>query len=206
MHIQQHGGSLCVQLSSFHERWRYIGRVGDGDSDGAQTLSDLGVVTGHLGGAEAFASRWIASRVGCHTTVVQEDGRDRGTGSNRGLDVESGHPESTVAHEVETEFFGFRQFGTNHQWNAVTEVRRFAPTYVTVRNRRGVKRHYRVPRGACVMGDDAVFAVQGLVQLADHPVGVDGNFIRFQQRLPLGEPIFFELTYRRRHPSLFLAS
>ena len=38
------------------------------------------------------------------------------------------------------------------------------------------------------MGDDAVLLVQVLFQLADNPVGVDGDFVRVEQVGPLAHP------------------
>ena len=141
-----------------------------------------------MGGAVQLFGRRVASGVSRHAAIVQHHGGDGRSGPDRGLEVQSGHPECAVSHEVEAELIGPGQLGADHQGNAVAQVGGLAPADVAVGRGAGVERHHGVAGRAGVVGDDAVFLVQVTLDLADHSVGVDRNIVRIQQRGPFGDP------------------
>ena len=91
-------------------------------------------------------------------------------GTNRGLEIQPGHTKCGITHEGNTHLVGRSLLGANHQRNRRAQVGGFAPTDIAVRLGRGVEGRHLVSGGTGVVGDDAVFPVQILVQLPDHPV------------------------------------
>ena len=130
----------------------------------------------------------IAARVGSHAPVVQNDGGDGCSGPDRGLDVQTRHAKSAVAHEVQAEFVGVGQLGSDHQRDTVAQVSGLAPADVAVGYGGPVEGHDGVPGSAGVVGDDAVLMVQGTLQLPDHSIGVYRHLVRVQEGCPLGQP------------------
>ena len=56
-----------------------------------------------------------------HARVVEHDGEDRNPAAHRGLEIEPGHAEGGVAHEVDTELLGGGELGPDDQAEAGAE-------------------------------------------------------------------------------------
>ena len=154
--VDQDGLAFLVQVLGPRQRGGDLRRLLDGDADRAQAFGDLGVVAGHVGHVELLARHRIAARVGGHVAVVQEHGGDGRAGADGGFDVQTGHAEGAIAHEVQAELVGLGELGADHQGDAVAQVRRLAPADVAVGDGGGEERHDGVARRARVVRDDAV--------------------------------------------------
>ena len=159
-----------------------------------------------MGGAVQLFGRRVASGVSRHASVVQHHGCDGRSGPDRGLEVQSGHPECAVSHKVQAELIRPGQLGANHQGYAVAQVGGFAPADVAVGRGAWIEGHHGVAGRAGVVGDDAVLLVQVTLDLADYPVGVDRDIVRIQQRGPFSEPPVPDSLNLGSHLGLTLAA
>src|SRR5215475_4690644 len=204
--VDQHRLALGVQCLGLPECWGDVPRSGDGDAYRAHTLSELGVVAGHLGHVKQFAGILILAGIGGHVPVVQDNGRDRRTGAHGRFDIQTGHTKGAIAHEVETEFVRFGQLCANHQWNTVAEVGRLAPADVAVRDRRGVERHNGVAGRPSIVRDNAVLFIEDTLQLTNDPVGVNWYVIGTEYVRPFRHPLLLDVGDFGSHSGLTLAA
>ena len=127
--------------------------------------------------------------VTAHRLVIENHGSDRVAGPDRGLDVQAGHSECGVAHDVHAELGRVSDLGADHEGDSVAQVCGLAPADVGVRHGRRVERHHLVPRVPGVVGRNRVFVVHDLVDLCDHPVRVHRGAVVRQVWGPLGLPL-----------------
>ena len=104
-------------------------------------VGNLGVVALHIGDAIAFACYGKSAGVCRHAPVVQNHGGDGNACASRCFNVQAGHAEGAISHQVETEFVGMGEFGADHQGDAETQVGCFAPADVRVGRGCGIKWH-----------------------------------------------------------------
>jgi len=123
-----------------------------------------------------------------HRRVVEHDRRDRNAAAHRGLEIEAGHAEGGVAHEVDAEFVGGGDLGADRQPEPGAELVRLAPADIAARPGRPVERVQLLARAAGIVGDDGFGGIDHPHELRDHPVGVDRPFVGAQLALPAAEP------------------
>ena len=98
--------------------------------------------------------------LGGHEVVVEDDGEARDVAADGGFEIETGHAEGGVAHEVDAEFFRRGELGAHDQAQAGSQSVRFSPTDVAARRRRLIEGDELVARAAGVVGDDHLFAIE----------------------------------------------
>src|SRR5262249_36338690 len=96
-----------------------------------------------------------------HARVVEHDGEDRDAAADGGLEVEPGHTEGGVAHEVHAELVGRGELGADGQPEPGPEGVRLAPAEIAARRHGAVERQELVARAAGGGGDDGVGTVDG---------------------------------------------
>ena len=127
--------------------------------------------------------------VSAHCAVVQHNRRDRVTRPHSSLDVQAGHAESCVAHDVHAELGRVSDLSADHQGDAVPEVGSLTPADVAERNGCRVKRHNLVTWMAGVVGRHGVLVVHDCVDFGDNPVRVHRRACGRQFRRPLSFPL-----------------
>ena len=125
-----------------------------------------------------------------HRVVVEHDGADRHARAHGRLEVEAGHAERRIAHEVDAELVGIGDLGADRQAQPRAELVRFSPAHIAARPRRLVERQHLITRRAAVVGDDRILGIDQARELADDAIGRDRALARGE----LGRPL--------RHPSL----
>ena len=124
-----------------------------------------------------------------HRRVVQDDRQDRDPAARRGLEIEAGHPERCVAHEVDAEFVGCGDLGADREAEPGAELVRLAPADIAARPGRPVERVQLLARAARIMSDDRLGGVDDPHELRDDPVWVDRALVGAQLPLPASEPL-----------------
>src|SRR6202040_228856 len=81
-----------------------------------------------------------------HRRVIEHDGEDRDPAAHRGLEIEPGHAEGGVAHEVDAELLGGGELGPDDQAEAGAERVRLAPAEIAARRDRPVEGQELVAR------------------------------------------------------------
>src|SRR5438309_3311383 len=91
-----------------------------------------------------------------HGRVVEHDGADRNPAAHGRLEVEPGHAEGGVAHEVDAELVGGGQLGADGEAEPGPERVRLAPAEIAARRDGAVERQQLVARAPRVVGDDGL--------------------------------------------------
>src|SRR5438876_642595 len=122
-----------------------------------------------------------------HGRVVEDDGENGDPAAHRGLEIEPGHAEGGVAHEIDVELVGRGELGADDEAEPGAERMRLAPAEIAARRDGPVERQELVARAPRVVRDDGGARVDRAHELGDDPIGVDRDLCRAERRRPLGE-------------------
>ena len=153
-----------------------------------RSRADIGVVAAEVACPVALVRQRHRVGLDRHRRVVEHDRRDRDAAAHRRLEIEPGHPEGGVAHEVDAELVGRGDLGADDEAEPGAELMRLAPADIAARPGRPVERDELVARAAGIVGDDGLGGIDHPHELRDHPVGVDRPLVRAQLGLPAAEP------------------
>src|SRR4030095_13302098 len=141
-----------------------------------------------------------------HKIIIQHDGENWNITTNRSFEIESGHAESRIAHEVDAELVWRGQFGAHDQPETRAESVRFSPANITSWCRRLIERNELITWAAGVMGDDRFFGIDCAHELPENPIRIDRHFFRAELRHPLTQPGLSEPGDLRSHRTIVTSS
>src|SRR5271166_5995871 len=108
-----------------------------------------------------------------HSGAVETDPRGWAAATLSGLEVEPGHPECGVAHEVDAELVGGGDLGADREPQPGAELVRLAPADIAARPGRPVERVELFAWAAGIVGDDGLGGIDHPHELRDHPIRVN---------------------------------
>src|SRR5712692_11691440 len=120
--------------------------------------------------------------------IVQHDGEDGEPAAHSRLEIEPGHAEGGVSHEVDAELVGGGELGADDEAEPSAERMRLAPAEIAAWRDGPVEGEELVARAPRVVRDDGFARVHGAHELGAHPVGGHRDLGRAERRRPLGEP------------------
>src|SRR5207248_2379977 len=123
-----------------------------------------------------------------HGRVVEDDGENRNPAAHRRLEIEPGHAEGGVAHEVDAELVRGGELGADHEAEPGAQRVRLAPAEIAARRHGAVERQQLDAWAAGVVSDNGVARIDRALELDVDSSGIDRDVLRAERRRPFGEP------------------
>src|SRR2546428_2071179 len=154
----------------------------------AHGAPQMGVAPADVTGAVLVVRHDEVRDLDGHGRVVEHDGEDGRPAAHRGLEIEPGHAEGGVAHEVDAELLRSGELGADGEAESGAERVRLAPAEIAARRDGPVEGQQLVSRTSRVVSDDGLAPIDRAHELADDPIGVDRDFLQAEHRRPFREP------------------
>src|SRR5208282_2836860 len=186
--FEECGLPVLVLPTGAQDRVADLGWVLDPLAPAAEIAADRRVIAAEVARSISLVRQRHRMGLDRHRRVVEHDRRDRDAATHRGLEVEPGHPEGGVAHEVDAELVGGGDLGADREPQPGAELVRLAPADIAARPGRPVERVELFAWAAGIVGDYGLGGIDHPHELRNHPIRVNRALVRPQLGLPAAEP------------------